>query len=298
MRDDFVAFILTHGRPDRQHTLASLRRYGYSGRVYLVVDDEDESLPEYVERYGENVLVFSKDDVDAEFDHYDNSPDRRSIVWARNACWRLAREQAARYFVELDDDYRSFLYRRPGRRDGVLGYHGWVIRDLDRVFDAMIRFVEETPTSALCMAQGGDHMGGAESATAARVSLRRKAMNSFVVDVERPFAFSGRVNEDVNTYVALGAVGRLFFTYSALQLNQLTSQSQEGGMTDLYLDSGTYVKSFYTILAAPSCVRIRLMGRTSPRMHHHVAWRYAVPKILAAPTTRAARARARRAARA
>lgn len=36
MRDDFAVLILTHGRPEQQHTLRSLERSGYTGRVYLV----------------------------------------------------------------------------------------------------------------------------------------------------------------------------------------------------------------------------------------------------------------------
>lgn len=295
MRDDFAAFILTHGRPDNQITLQSLRRYGYTGRVYLVIDDEDETGPEYHERYGDAVLTFSKDEIGATFDQYDNSPDRRSIVWARNACWQLARDVGARYFIQLDDDYTALLYRRPGKRDGVLGYHGWVIRSLDAVLSAMAEFVEETPAHALCMSQGGDHFGGWAKPFAPRPCLTRKAMNSFVLDAERPFVFSGRINEDVNTYVGLGGLGYLFFTYTRLQLNQVESQSSEGGMTDVYLDSGTYVKSMFTVLVAPSCVRVGMMGRTSRRLHHQVSWRHAVPKILAEPRRRAARATASRA---
>jgi len=40
------------------------------------------------------------------------------------------------------------------------------------------------------------------------------------------------------------------------------------------------VKSFYTVMAAPSCTTIRTMGRTDRRLHHHIDWDKAVPKIL------------------
>ena len=43
-------------------------------------------------------------------------------------------------------------------------------------------------------------------------------------------------------------------------------------MTELYLDAGTYVKSFYTVMYCPSCVVVSAMGTAH--------WRYAVPKIL------------------
>lgn len=280
MRDDFAVLILTHGRPEQQHTLRSLERSGYTGRVYLVIDDEDPTGDEYRALYPGQVLTFSKKEVDSTFDSYDNSPDRRAIVWARNASWQLARDVGVRYFIQLDDDYTSFLYRQIGNRDGERGYHGWTMRSLDAVFDAMVEFISTTPAHTLCMSQGGDHMGGSAGPLAGRACLWRKAMNSFVCDVERPFVFSGRINEDVNTYVGLGALGYLFFTYTPIQLDQLLSQSNEGGMTDLYLDSGTYVKSMFTVIANPSSVTVRSMGRTSRRHHHRVSWRHAVPKIV------------------
>jgi hypothetical protein len=142
----------------------------------------------------------------------------------------------------------------------------------------MVNFLRGTPTRTIAMSQGGDHFGGVEGNTDVRLS--RKAMNSFVCDVERPILFTGRINEDVNTYVGKGRLGDLFFTYMPLQLNQLASQSNEGGMTGLYLDSGTYLKSFYSIIAAPSCVTIRRMGRMDQRLHHHIDWRSAVPVIV------------------
>ena len=51
-------------------------------------------------------------------------------------------------------------------------------------------------------------------------------------------------------------------------------------MTELYLDAGMYVKSFYTVMYCPSCVVVSAMGTAHRRLHHHIKWRYAVPKIL------------------
>ena len=65
-----------------------------------------------------------------------------------------------------------------------------------------------------------------------------------------------------------------------VQLNQMASQSNSGGMTELYLDSGTYVKSFYTIMVAPSCVTIAPMGVKNRRLHHRIDWGKAVPMII------------------
>ena len=108
-------------------------------------------------------------------------------------------------------------------------------------------------------------------------------MNSFICDVDKPFLFFGRVNEDVNTYVTEGRRGKLFFTVMQAQLVQLATQSNAGGMSSLYFDSGTYVKTFYTIIYSPSCVKVGVMGdHRSPsyRIHHKINWHNTAPKIL------------------
>ena len=222
------------------------------------------------------MLTFSKEEGAATTDAGDNVPGLRGVVYARNALWALARSVGVRYFIELDDDYTGFLYRTKGVQKGVDTVHGWTIRTIDRVFSALVDFVESTGSATLTMAQGGDFIGGADKSTA---RLTRKAMNSFVCDVERPFPFMGRLNEDVNAYVTEGNRGRLFFTYWTLQLNQVQTQQNDGGMTDLYLGSGTYIKSFYTVMYAPSCTRV-IYSRWAGRIHHSIRWNAAVPKIV------------------
>ena len=42
MRDDFCVFVLTHGRADNVITARTLKRHGYTGKTFFVVDDQDE----------------------------------------------------------------------------------------------------------------------------------------------------------------------------------------------------------------------------------------------------------------
>lgn len=53
-------------------------------------------------------------------------------------------------------------------------------------------------------------------------------------------------------------------------------------MTDIYLDVGTYVKSFYSVIFQPSSVTVRDMGDGSARrrLHHSVSWPHTTPKIV------------------
>ena len=287
MREDFCAFILTHGRPDKVITYRTLRTHGYTGKIFIVIDDEDEDGEEYKRIYGDDVLVFSKDEVGRYTDQFDNFSDRRTVLWARNACWDLAKQMGYRYFIQLDDDYTQWKYHRTGKGHRLSSsiaeeYHAWKTKNLDAVFDALVKLVETTRIKTIALSQGGDHIGDMGGSSSPR-RFKRKAMNSFVCDTQKPFLFRGRINEDVNTYVSLGHTGELFFTDMQIQLEQLQTQGNTGGMTEVYLDSGTYVKSFYTVMVAPSCTTIGLMGRLNKRLHHKINWRKAVPLIVPEP---------------
>lgn len=249
MRDDFCAFILTHGRPDKVLTYRTLRRAGYTGKIFIVVDDEDKTRHQYMAEFGEQVLVFSKADIASRFDEADNFGDRRSIFYARNACFDLAKLVGCKYFIQLDDDYHEFQFRVDRNYDQAY----FPIRKLDAILSEMLAYYESIPALSIAMSQGGDFLGdnGGHASW-----VKRKAMNSFICSVDRPFSFMGRINEDVNTYTNLGRCGELFMTIGAVQLGQKQTQKNSGGMTELYLDSGTYVKSFYSVMYSPSCVKI------------------------------------------
>lgn len=275
---DFVAFILTHGRANKVDTITSLRKQGYTGRVVFVIDDEDEQGDEYRKRFGEkDVVSFSKSEIVKTFDEGDNFNDRRAIIYARNACFGIAKELGYKYFIELDDDYVGFGYRFSS--DAKV--KECRIEDLDKILDIMLDFYINTPQCAsLAMSQGGDWIGGGNGTFGREIALHRKAMNSFICSTDRPFTFVGRVNEDVNTYTSKGFTGYLFLTIPQICLHQRQTQSNAGGMTEMYLDSGTYVKSFYSVMYHPSGCKVGQMGNNNKRIHHIVKWEYTAPKIL------------------
>lgn len=274
---NFVAFILTHGRPNQVHTFRSLKKHGYTGRVVILIDNEDKQRFEYEKQFPGMVKVFDKKSISDTFDEGDNFEDRRSIIYARNACFEVAKDIGAKHFIQLDDDYTDFRYKT-NTQDQYCDKIN--LRQLDQVFDLMVNFLEVTGACSVAMAQNGDFIGGKDGNKALKLKPWRKAMNTFVCSTDKPFKFFGRINEDVNTYTCGGRRGMLFFTIPNVAINQKQTQANAGGMTELYLESGTYVKSFYSVMYAPSCVKVSDMGPVFRRMHHRVNWKNAVPCIL------------------
>lgn len=276
MRDDFVVFILTHGRANNMHTYKSLRNAGYTGRVLFLVDNEDKTVEEYYKNFGkENVVMFDKIAKAQEVDSMDMSPDRRAIVFARCATYDVAKKLGIKYFLQLDDDYSNFRSRVV--KDGHL--LTVYIKDFDRLVDLMIDFLVTTNADTVAFSQIGDFIGGVGSKVC-KDRLTRKAMNSFFCRTDKRLVWSGRMNEDVTAYVTLGGRGKLFFTIADVSVDHLPTQSLSGGMSESYSDSGTYVKTFYTVMSAPSAVKVYTVGTTHKRFHHVIDWDSAVPKII------------------
>jgi len=272
----FATFILTYGRPNKNYTLKTLKKQGYTGKIYLICSSDDKSLKEYKKNYN-NVIVFNKKDYKDKFDIGDNFNDERVVVYARNAVYDIAKNLDIKYFLVLDDDYTAFRYTQD--ENGEYLTKARYIKDMDTMINKLLKYYISTKAKTLCIAQGGDFIGGNQSRVF-KHKLVRKAMNFFLCSVDRPFKFIGRINEDVNTYVRNGTIGDLFLTIADIRLEQLDTQSNKGGLTEFYLDGGTYVKSFYTVLFSPSCTKINRMGNIHKRLHHRISWNNAVPCIV------------------
>lgn len=273
MRDDFAVFILSYGRAENVVTYETLKRGKYTGKIYLVCSDDDMQLEEYKKKF--EVIVINKDKALEKFDICDNFKQKNVVVFARNECHRIAKEIGVKYFLELDDDYQIIEYKIP--RDILVGRR---VLDLDKLFNEHINFLEESGAASIAFGQGGDYIGGKDNDFWTNNGRRRKVMNCFFNKTDRIYQFTGRINEDTNCYIRNGAIGKLFITVPYVSITQKATQQNKGGLTEFYLETGTYYKSFYTVMINPSAVKVALMGRTNQRLHHNIDWDKAVPVII------------------
>lgn len=271
---NFAVFILSHGRANNVRTLKTLDDGGYTGETIIICDNEDDQIDDY-RNLGKKVIVFDKEEEMKYTDTEDNFKDHRLVVYARNVCHKIAKENGIDYFLVLDDDYTEIAFKYV---DGKK-LKSKKVKDLDKLFDATIKFLEVSGALTVTFAQGGDFIGGAENGNLEK-GLGRKAMNSFFCKTDRPFKFTGSTNEDVNAYITLGQKGKLLFTVYRVVIEQGKTQANAGGLTDIYLDNGTYVKSFYSVICQPSCAKVAIMNSNHPRIHHKILWNNCCPKII------------------
>lgn len=277
LNNEFAVFIITHGRADKVVTMNTLKNGKYSGPTYLIVDNTDSQIELYRTKFGkENVIVFDKEAIAKTTDQGDNFHNLRTTTHARNACFEIAKDLGIKYFLVLDDDYNSFYFK--------FNLEGKIISkkilNLDRVFGDMLEYYKSIDAASICMSQAGDFLGGGYNDRGVYNLSLRKCMNSWFCSTDRPFKFLSRLNEDVNTYLALGNRGLLFLTTPYYSVSQNPTQKTKGGMSEAYASSGTYVKSFYSVMYCPSFVYISMIPSSNRRIHHRTRWNNAVPCII------------------
>lgn len=275
VQNNYVMLILSHNRPDKIYTTKSLQKAGYTGDIYYVVDSADPSLQGYKDKFGDKLCVFDKADYVGKFDKGNNLGDTKGVVYARNACFDIAEKLGYEYFFVFDDDYTQFRHTYDDKEPREFDAKRSDVRNMDGVLDAMYEYFKSTNILTMAFLQGGDLFGGVYN-----LEVKRKAMNSFICSTKRRYDFLGAINEDVNMYIVYGSKGEVILSIPEIALNQVQTQKNKGGLTEVYLEAGTHVKSFYSVMYNPSSVKISLMGNKFPRLHHKISWNNTVPKIL------------------
>jgi hypothetical protein len=280
MSRNFACFILSHGRPDNVRTYKALEAGGYTGKIYILCDNEDKTLDQYKINYGDKVIVFNKTEYAKQVDACDNYNMRNSIVYARNYNFVLARKMGITHFLQLDDDYTNFGWTLNHQDEYITS--NVKTKMLDSVFGLYLETLDAAKISSIAFAQGGDLIGGEDGFLKKYTKgiYSRKAMNSFFFNANQDIVFRGRVNDDVNLYVEGGRHGLVFLTCFRNRLWQPETQQNAGGCTDIYKKLGTYIKSFYSVMVAPSCVKIAMMHSKYSRLHHAVSWNNCCPVII------------------
>ena len=271
---DFAVFILSHGRADTISTYRALRDGGYTGRTYVVIDNEDDQEELYRQKFGDDIIQFDKRDYLEKTDLGDLDTDRRIGVFARNFIQDEAKRLGYKFHLQLDDDVHGFTYRFE---------QGKVLRalhcsHLDEVFSGMVEYMKETPITSLSFALSAYNMGGVDGSI--KEGMTRKTMTTFLMRADDVQYFHMRMNDDITTSLINGMRGKLYYSYLPIEVEVDKTQVKAGGMTDIYQKNGTYRKSFYSVMCCPSCVKVSAMGITDYRIHHTISWNNAVPKLL------------------
>lgn len=285
---DFCVLIISYGRADNVLSYKLMTSIS-KAPVYIICSDDDKTLPRYKELYGEDhILVFNKEEEKKNFDVGDNFPGMyNSSCFAHNTYFRFARQLGFKYFLAMDDDSMWYVIRyinlneKPKEKNGktyrTLHYAKIPQGYFDKICEQYFRLLDSAPwIYCTAFAQGGDFIGGQYSQVY-QDGVKFKAMNSFFCCTDKEWKMPGRINEDASAYCVNNPTGKLFMTIPGVMLQQPPTQQCSGGMTDIYKNNGTWLKTAYTVMMCPSAVKF---SYKFGRVHHHIINDNNVPKII------------------
>lgn len=263
MRKDTAVFIITHGRAEKQLTLDLLRQSEYSGKIYLVVDNKDEQLSEYKKKYGDMLLVFDKKKYAKGIDTHINSFGMNSALFARNACVDFARQLTFKYYFVCDDDIKCVKFK-----DGRAGkLKTQVAKNIERIFSAMVRYMENAPLQELGIIPDNTYIGGVNNSV--KRGIKWNVCQIALFKTASPVTFKSIMWEDVATLSRDIKTGKIEF--SPMFLSQCTpaNGTNEGGCKKMYENSSDYANSFMVLLDRPDAIKIEFKkGKFMMRSNH------------------------------
>lgn len=247
MRTDFAIFIITHNRPNKQSTLDLILNSGYTGLYWLVVDDED-CVDEYRSKYGDNVLVFNKQ----QYVHTTDIGSRRTTscaTFARNAVETFSKQFNYKYFALIDDDIVSFRHRYDD--SGSLKSLK-ITSNFDSIVDAYIEMLD-TGISTLSFGIPKLYIGGLSYDT---LHLLRDCYTIFFRNTKYDVEWVSAVYEDIITSSLCGKTGQVWLQLPFVQIDNAIMVELEGGNSSMYKSFTQFEYPFHSVMYLPSTMSI------------------------------------------
>ena len=268
-----TVYIISKGRP-QCWTACTLEKMGYPGEWFIVCGNNDETLPEYRELWGERVLVFDWYEQVKTTDPMDGFGFDTMASGAcpvRNATAEISRRRGERRHWQLDDDYTGFqVYdgstgKRPRIRDGRL------------LHDKMLELAEFADRCGL--SNCGFPPSTIETGGDWALIIGRRVFNAHNLPSggELFELWRARMNDDLINAINVWRHGGAELSVKYLAMNMPATQSEDGGLSELYRDEGTVRKTAYAVMACPSSVKlVQKFGR----YHHKANWQRIAPKLV------------------
>lgn len=254
MRKDFAVIIISHGRPEC-HTWQVMRECGYNGKMFVLIDDGDKTKDEYLARYKDCLRIFHKE---VDFDIMDNFSGPNGIAtFARNAVWKVARDEQLKYFLMLDDDLKSIRYRHP--EEGRL--IGSRIHNFDAVLIAMVEYMEVCGVDLMGFGGVSDYIGGLSSFV--RKEGKPACYNAYLFRTDLFREFKGRYTEDLIMLHEAWRDGLKIVCFTPIQMvfdfwePKKKEKNIQGGCQSAYQSNNGYVVRWYGVMVAPSYVKLK-----------------------------------------
>lgn len=250
----FAVFITTHGRVDRVTTYGTLRRCGYTGKIYIVVDNEDEQLQRYLNRFSD-VLVFNKQLQFNKCDKVIATQQKASVTYARNAVEAYAKHFMLDAFMVVDDDITGFRYRWV---DGDSVRSLAVSNGMDDVLSLYAQYIIDHNIAVTSFAHMMFYISGTHNLSK-RITEQREISQLFIRNTKFEIDWIGVMRQDILTNMVTAKMGMIwwvlpFITYDAEPMNE--TGENLGGMKEAYDNISEFRRTFLGVIVSPFCIKV------------------------------------------
>jgi len=270
-------FIPSYHRPNNLKTVKYFTKIGWEPKnIHVFIDNEADDYAEYkmsCDKFGVNLYIFDMEEARNRFDYVHRpSVSRRSAGQARNMFYEFAKDMGINFYMVQDDDTQGYQIKVMGKYVRMATFE-----DIFNVFEYIKDFMFKRRIGLFGLSQTGDILGGVSDKL-----LRNKVMNTTFVLTD--YIYRGeRGVQDNDTSQFVGVMNEGYFTGSVgdgLILQQTSSATAKGGLTDLYNENKLLNKSLVTPIQFPSAIHAEKQEMNGGRLHHRVNYRYLYPKIL------------------
>lgn len=215
MRDDFAVFITSYKRANNITTINSLKKSGYTGDWYVIIEDND---PE-IELYKKNVpkdklLIYNKKEQAKYYDSCDNFHILDVHTNSISVVPYFVKLLGYKYYYMAEDDFEGFYYKKLNGKK--VEYK--LILNIDEIFNMCIDFLN---CSDKIVSISFKHINTINSITSSEYfdnsTFSYYGYNGFILDVDKPVKFNGTVCEDVFIHMNSYKQGLLTFTINPIK---------------------------------------------------------------------------------
>lgn len=265
-------YIISKGRPQCK-TAATLQKMDYPGEWHIVCGTNDDTLPEYMNNWGGHVLVFDYEEEIKNTDTLDNFGFESKASGAcpvRNATMKISRDREELRHWQFDDDYLDFRRinedkTKMRKYDNGEEFEDWLFNLAKFGYKANLRNVGFPP--------------GSETYIDNAFTFAARVFNAHNLpstdDLFIPWV--GRMNDDTINAINCWRKGGYEMSIRAMNMTMPSTQSEQGGLSEMYIADGTVRKSAYPVLVAPNAAKLTIKFG---RYHHRVDWSKLRPKLI------------------
>lgn len=246
---NFAVYIISHERADRVETYKTLRDSGYTGQIYVVVDNEDSQLRVYQNRFGLDVLVFNKQIYINESDTLEIEHRRASALYVRNAVEFIAKESGYDAFVVMDDDITNLRFR------WIEGstYKSLRAFNLDYVLKWYCEYLCTCDIATLSFEHCMFYLGGVSDD---KISNERWTYQIHFRNTKFPVDWISVINEDIITEISTAIRGYIWWSLPHVVFDAVAMNEENGGVKETYDSMSSYERAFLSVISQPSCCKV------------------------------------------